>query len=92
VLRYLAVAHYGRGRGEWVASEYPLLWRDAVTAAIERAGGVAPVIALRTSEGRDVASLATAWQRKLREVALAVLAALYPDAAPDRIRSMDTMP
>jgi hypothetical protein len=92
VLRYLAVAHYGRGRGEWVASEYPPFWRDAVTAAIERAGGVAPVIALRTSEGCNVASLATAWQRKLREVALAVLAALYPDAAPDLIRSMDTMP
>jgi hypothetical protein len=92
VLRYLAVAHYGRGRGEWVASEYPPFWRDAVTAAIERAGGVAPVIALRAAEGCNVASLATAWQRKLREVALAVLAALYPDAATDPIRSMDTMP
>src|SRR6478735_4132863 len=92
VLRYLAVAHYGRGRGEWVASEYPPFWHDAVTAAIERAGGVAPVIALRTAEGCNVASLAAAWQRKLREVALAVLAALYPDAAPEPNRSMDTTP
>ena len=92
ILRYLAVAHYGRGRGEWVAGEYPPFWRDAVSAAIERAGGVAPLIALRTAEDCTVASLAMAWQRKLREVALAVLAALYPDAAAEPIRSRDTMP
>jgi hypothetical protein len=92
VLRYLAVAHYGRGRGEWVASEYPPFWRDAVTAAIERAGGVGPVIALRGAEGCNVASLGTAWQRKLRDVSLAVLAALYPDAVTDPIRSMDKLP
>jgi hypothetical protein len=26
VLRYLAVAHFGRGRGEYVQSEYPHHW------------------------------------------------------------------
>jgi len=92
VLRYLAVPHYGRGRGEWVASEYPPFWREAVAAAIARVGGVAPVLALRTAEDCNVASLATAWQRKLREIALAVLAALYPEAAPTAVRSMDTTP
>ena len=92
VLRYLAVAHYGRGRGEWMASEYPPFWRDAVTAALARVGGVASVVALRTAEGCNVASLATAWRSKLRVVALAVLAALYPDAALDPLRPMDTTP
>jgi len=30
ILRYLAVAHYGRGRGDWVESEYPAHWRPLV--------------------------------------------------------------
>ena len=30
LLRYLAVAHYGRGRGEWQASEAPPRWREQV--------------------------------------------------------------
>jgi hypothetical protein len=89
VLRYLAVAHYGRGRGEWVASEYPAFWRVAVAAAFMRAGGVAAVVALRTGEGCNVASLAGAWQRKLREIALDVLAALYPESAATALRSTD---
>ncbi|HSJ96425.1 MAG TPA: DUF3482 domain-containing protein, partial [Myxococcota bacterium] len=35
LLRYLAVAHYGRGRGDWVEGEYPAHWKplvDEVTA------------------------------------------------------------
>ncbi len=89
VLRYLAVAHYGRGRGEWAASEYPPFWRDAVHAAIERTGGVAPVVALRGAEGADAGLLAKAWQGKLREISLSVLAALYPDALPPPRRSAE---
>ena len=30
VLLYLAIAHFGRGRGNWVESEYPPFWRTAV--------------------------------------------------------------
>ena len=82
VLRYLAVAHYGRGRGEWAASEYPPFWRVAVRTAIEREGGVAGVVALRGADDCDAESLAKAWQRKLGEISLAVLSALYPDALP----------
>lgn len=33
VLGYLAVAHYGRGRGEWTRSEYPAHWQETVTAS-----------------------------------------------------------
>ena len=33
LLCYLAVAHYGRGRGEWQDSEPPVLWRQAVRDA-----------------------------------------------------------
>ena len=89
VLRYLAVAHYGRGRGEWAASEYPPFWRDVVATEIARAGGFAHVVALRTGEACDVATLAQAWQHALRTVTLAVLASLYPDALPRPRRSTE---
>lgn len=34
LLCYLAVAHYGRGRGEWQDSEPPALWRQAVRESV----------------------------------------------------------
>jgi hypothetical protein len=82
ILRYLAVAHYGRGRGEWAAGEYPPFWRDEVVAAIAREGGVATELAMRADESCNIQSLAVAWRAKLGAVALATLAALYPDALP----------
>ncbi|HLW12893.1 MAG TPA: GTPase domain-containing protein [Casimicrobiaceae bacterium] len=85
VLRYLAVAHYGRGRGEWAASEYPPFWRSAVATVIERHGGVAPISALRGIADGDIDMLANALQARLAELSLAVLAALYPDAGADAL-------
>ena len=35
VLLYLAVAHYGRGRGDWKESESPEFWKDAALRAIQ---------------------------------------------------------
>ncbi len=35
LLTYLAVCHFGRGRGEWEASEQPEHWRDTVDAVLE---------------------------------------------------------
>ncbi len=34
MLRYLAVAHFGRGRGEWIESEFPSHWRPMVDAVV----------------------------------------------------------
>jgi hypothetical protein len=36
VLRYLAVAHYGRGRGNWAETEYPPFWKPLVAEIVER--------------------------------------------------------
>lgn len=35
VLLYLAVSHFGRGRGFWSESEYPTFWKDAIKALID---------------------------------------------------------
>ena len=34
LLRYLAVAHFGRGRGDWAEGEAPAHWKDVVAAAL----------------------------------------------------------
>ena len=34
LLVYLAVAHYGRGRGEWTPSEHPAFWQAEVDAVV----------------------------------------------------------
>jgi hypothetical protein len=47
------------------------------------------VLAERRVEPCDAQSLAVAWQRKLGEIALAVLQALYPDALPPQQRSTE---
>jgi hypothetical protein len=80
VLRYLAVAHYGRGRGEWSASEYPAFWRDTVTAACKRAGEAGAIMALRRADPCDAEALAAVLRDRLAAIALDVLATLYPGA------------
>ncbi|MQM30235.1 MAG: hypothetical protein CRU78_06710 [Candidatus Accumulibacter phosphatis] len=37
LLRYLAVAHYGRGRGQWRETEYPAFWPPLVSRAVATA-------------------------------------------------------
>ena len=36
ILRYLAVAHFGRGRGGYCDSEHPEFWRQSVETTLER--------------------------------------------------------
>jgi len=80
LLRYLAVAHYGRGRGDYVESEYPAHWRPLAEQAVTaRREAFAAVFAQR-GPGCDAARAATALAPLLRETTAAVLAELYPEA------------
>jgi hypothetical protein len=78
VLRYLAVAHYGRGRGEWQAGEYPAFWRQHVTTAMAtHHAALAALWKNRSTDGgahRLEADIAVV----LKAIAGDVLAALYP--------------
>lgn len=42
VLLYLAVAHFGRGRGEWSQSECPQFWRDVLSSVLAESGAFTP--------------------------------------------------
>jgi hypothetical protein len=86
VLRYLAVAHYGRGRGEWREGEYPPFWRERVAHAVAaQQPALAAIWASRTPDcdsGRIDAPLREAAGR----IVLAVLEDLYPGVL-DRLPS-----
>jgi hypothetical protein len=77
LLRYLAVAHYGRGRGEWKETEYPPFWRDVVRDIAQR-----HVAQFRDAwagrVGAEPAALARTLRPVMRRAAIAVLDALYP--------------
>ena len=84
LLRYLAVAHFGRGRGAWTHGETPPHWRDAVTAALAgQAAACSAVWAGRATRAPDAgeadrlgAQLQPIIDRSLRET----LWRLYPQA------------
>ena len=80
LLRYLAVAHFGRGRGDWAAGESPPHWRAVVADALApRRPALAEACAeARHADGQAVA--AAALQPLLAASALDALGQLYPDA------------
>ncbi|MFH1602863.1 MAG: DUF3482 domain-containing protein, partial [Pseudomonadota bacterium] len=83
LLGYLAVAHYGRGRGDWAASEYPAHWQDTVAAAFaQRQEAFGHAWSLRgDSDAAD--AMAPALHDALAATAGAVLRQLYPEAKID---------
>jgi hypothetical protein len=86
VLRYLAVAHFGRGRGQWTEGEAPPHWRDVVDDALARerdvlAGVWAGRVAVQDNAG-EAERLAAALEPVLARATRAALDRLYPDAWP----------
>ncbi len=84
LLRYLAVAHFGRGRGEWARAETPPHWKPVVEAAL--AAEADTLAALWDSRGTHwaddaVASMLAPRLRPLIDRLLRkVLAQLYPQS------------
>jgi hypothetical protein len=72
VLRYLAVAHFGRGRGEWRESEHPTHWR-VLAEELARAHRDALEF-VSGEESTDARPL-------MRAALAAALVRLYPEAA-----------
>jgi hypothetical protein len=81
LLTYLAIAHYGRGRGEWVEGERPAHWQAVASEAV---AAVQPRIAqtLAARADGEAAALGTAMQPLLAEAARQILTTLYPGATP----------
>jgi hypothetical protein len=80
VLRYLAVAHFGRGRGEWQQRSYPAFWSELVGGLVtDHADALEQVWDLRDDKPTPDA-LAQALTGVIQALVRAALDALYPGA------------
>jgi hypothetical protein len=86
LLRYLAVAHFGRGRGDWTQGEAPPHWKDVVAAALAPYREALDAAWGERDPGRDdgVVAATTALVERLEPVvrgaAWSALRTLYPEA------------
>ncbi len=80
LLGYLAVSHFGRGRGNWVASEQPAFWPEQVSAALAPRRKTLQSIWSRRTGDDDPARLAPDLQAVLREASIDVFIRIYPDS------------
>ena len=78
LLRYLAVAHYGRGRGAWREGEYPSHWRPMVVDAVVAEQDRLALIWGQRGEGEE--AVRRELEELLGEMALGLLDELYPGA------------
>jgi GTPase SAR1 family protein len=80
LMRYLAVAHFGRGRGEFVAGVAPAHWQEAVSQALLRRRASLDAIwvaSASTSQAATTAGLLPLVTQSAQDV----LIQLYPDVA-----------
>ncbi len=83
LLRYLAVAHFGRGRGAWKQGDAPTHWRALVQEALASQRSAWTALWQLRGQTEDAAPVAMSphdLQPLLRQATLAVLARLYPSA------------
>lgn len=73
VLLYLAVAHYGRGRGDWQQSESPEFWKEAAANAIREAN-----IAFDELRGADPDAALGVLSQSLDGIVKTIFSQLYP--------------
>lgn len=80
LLRYLAVAHYGRGRGEWVDGEFPPHWQSLIDEVTERHRGEIESVWSAAAEDAGVDEVAERLHPIVRAMACETLVRLYPEA------------
>ena len=81
VLRYLAVAHFGRGRGDYVAGEYPPHWGPEVDAAVAAQRARLDAVWSAATAGESAASIESRLWPQLQAITSDVLVRLYPPRA-----------
>jgi GTPase Era involved in 16S rRNA processing len=78
LMRYLAVAHFGRGRGEWQESENPPLWFDLVTRAVSARKTKLATIWMRRESDRSSKRINDELVAVLDEITRGLLKKLHP--------------
>lgn len=87
VLRYLAIAHYGRGRGRFVEGESPAFWFDSVQSLITQRADALHAIWMRAREGGSQDDTARDLERELRALTTDALTRFYPGDLPATLQA-----
>ena len=80
VLRYLAVAHFGRGRGDYVAGEYPPHWAPVVQQAVVVRREALEALWADAVAGASAPEIESRLTPQLEAISMEVLEHLYPPA------------
>jgi hypothetical protein len=86
VLRYLAVAHFGRGRGRYVEGEAPPFWRSEVEQQFEPNATAFRALWLAALEPVMAEKLPLDLQSAVARTTVGVLERLYPATMPMELR------
>lgn len=81
LMLYLAIAHYGRGQGEWRRKEAPEYWRLPVADAIQRNQEQIDRLWVRSDSEGAALDKRNAYETLLKQVTVEVLQRLYPEAS-----------
>lgn len=78
ILRYLAVAHFGRGRGNFIENEAPAFWQEEVEQAVSQHDAALTKLwsELRRDKAGDEAAAPL-----IKQIVTATLIRLHPDVA-----------
>ena len=80
LLLYLAVAHYGRGRGDWTQGEAPAHWPPLVDELVRLHAAAFEAAWHMADEGASLEDLAARLESDLAAAARELLVRLYPEA------------
>ncbi|MDP1536610.1 MAG: DUF3482 domain-containing protein [Burkholderiales bacterium] len=81
LLRYLAVAHYGRGRGAYAEAEAPAFWKDEIARAFEDRRASFEALWENARVSGDDTQAGADLRRMLTDTAGDLLERLYPGAS-----------
>jgi hypothetical protein len=88
-MRYLAVAHFGRGRGDFVAGLAPTHWQETVNEAVQvrrtQLQSVWVNVRAADADSSNTDTTAAALLPIVAASAREVLSHLYPDSMPTRL-------
>jgi hypothetical protein len=82
LLRYLAVAHFGRGRGAYAEAEAPAFWKDEVAQAVDARRQAFEALWENARGSDDAAQAEEDLKALLIDAATQLLERLYPGAVP----------
>jgi len=86
VLRYLAVAHFGRGRGKYVEGEAPPFWRTEVEQQFDQQAAAFRALWDGALQPASAEKLTPELRSAITETTVGVLERLYPASMPAQLR------